>query len=170
VNISNSEEGESNGGQQSDNDAGSHNSGEVSDGELSDTTGAVAIAAIEAERDVSIALIHAENEAARIEAQASSAEQIIEATTDHNEELEQCRNEIAELREKLDRLAEQLTPPPLSEVSEEIIPENSGIAPVNSLTDQFIVTPEASIKTVLSDVNEDVEETLARPIKRLIVI
>jgi hypothetical protein len=138
---------------------GSHNSGE------NDT---LEVAQLETTADITLAAIDAETERARIDANREVALAEIEATKLFNEELEECRNQISALKSQLTALENSLTPPPVPEPQVET--EQLEIVPETNSMDQSTVTPEASIETALSDVNEDVEQIVERPIKRFVGI
>jgi hypothetical protein len=118
-----------------------------------DTSPIVAVAEIEASRDIALAEIGASVERERIEVEA---EQIKE-----NEELVECQRQIAELREQVENLTNLLTPPP---ALEEMGMDELQIAPEMNLTEPSTVAPTPETQTELSDESVDenpvVEETV----------
>jgi hypothetical protein len=118
-----------------------------------DTSPIVAVAEIEASRDIALAEIGASVERERIEVEA---EQIKE-----NEELAECQRQIAELREQVENLTNLLTPPP---ALEEMGMDELQTAPETNLTEPSTVAPTPETQTELSDESVDenpvVEETV----------
>lgn len=112
--------------------------------ELTAENPAVAIAAIEAERDVTIAAIHADTEAAHIEARS-------EAATERNEEWESrfqsLTEQIATLTGAVAALAIQSTPPALSAPDPEPEPEPLPEVNPETMTDTNETETEPSSET-----------------------
>jgi len=140
---------------------GSHNP-DATTGEQAGISDAVAIAGIEAERDITVASIHADTEQTRIERSAEALEEIVEATN----EVEQCRAEIAQLRERLETMESSLTPPPppVEEIAQEIAEEITETALETpeepSLIPQSIATPTIETQTEVSVENEEGERAV----------
>jgi hypothetical protein len=113
-----------------------------SDSEVStdDKPSNVAIAEIEAGRDIALAEIHSEVERERIE-------------HEHGE-LDECRKEIADLRAKVEQMEILLTPPLQSE--EQVIAEQSAIVPEQNLTEPSIAAP--TLETMTEPLDESAEE------------
>lgn len=144
--ISNSEEGgenveQQNNGGQADNSLGAQSEQSQSD--------AVVIAAIEAERDVSLAEIHGDIERERIAVEETR----VEAITERNEELEKCRKEIAELRARVEEMA-LLIPPPQLVVETEM--ETLPIVQESDLIQPDTVAP--TVETLMEPSEEKEEE------------
>jgi hypothetical protein len=157
--VSNSNEEIENAGQSELSNNEAHTDGasggiELADGP-NDTTQSegVAIAAIEAERDITLAAISSEVERERIELEGER----IEALSEEKEELEACRRELAELREAVTKLENLLTPPPQLEVVTET--EELPIVPETDLTQPSTAAPTAEQRT--ENLEENVEESLA---------
>lgn len=158
--ISNSETDNNNGtdnGQISDNGSGSHSSDEpaqpIGDG-ISPATEQVAIAAIEAERDVALAEIHSDVERERIAVEAER----VEATVDLNEELNKCREEIAALTAKVETLENTLIPPqPLAIVETEELP---------IVQESDLIQPDTAAPTV-ETLTEPGEESVAESLEEI---
>lgn len=105
----------------------------------------IAVAEIEATRDIALAEIGASVERERIAAQS-----------EHDGELEECRREIQELREAVTALQEtvlSLTPPPVLEVVEEQLETHSE----PSLTHPSTAAP--TTETMTEALEESVEES-----------
>lgn len=118
----------------------------------------VAIAAIEAERDVTIAALAAESEASRQTAHSEIVEQVIEPV---KSEIEICREEIANLTKRLEAMEvkDMLIPPvQAQELAEEIVTEivETLTEPASDLTPQSTVTP--TTETMTEALEESVEE------------
>lgn len=107
----------------------------------------VAIAEIEAERDITLAAIHSDVERERIAVEGERIEAIVES----NEDLELCRREIANLTERVEALSLLIQPP----VSEEVIAELLETAPELNLTEPSIAVPIVETQMELSEENED---------------
>lgn len=106
----------------------------------------VAVAAIEAERDIELAEIHATTERERI---AVEHEHIVAVVEDHKE-LEECRREIAELQEKVEALSLLIQPPQPVEVLEDQLE----IAPEPNLIQPSTAAPMPEMLTELSEESE----------------
>lgn len=155
--VSNSNEGEENAGSENSIDAPhsdgpTGDSGSSLDDDATPQSENVAIAAIEAERDITLAAIHSDVERERIELEGER----IEAIAESNEELEICRREIAALTEKVEALATLLIPPlPLEvvEMTEELptVEETDLIQPS---------TQVPTVETMTEPLEESVEERL----------
>lgn len=120
--------------------------------EANEPTDAVAIAAIEADKEIKIAEIHADVEEARIEAQIEQTEVLAEQS---NRDYDECRREIAALTETVERLeilVNSLTPPPVLEV---VTTE-----PLETATEMNLTQPSTAAPTVetLMEVSEENEE------------
>lgn len=112
------------------------------------TETAVEIAQIEAERDITIAAIHAETEQAHIEANAERHEY-------NHEEYEWLRAQVTSLQEQVTSLQQSSIPPPLlEEVLEEVLEE-----PATMETDLILPsTLEGTSETPMELTPESVEE------------
>jgi hypothetical protein len=169
--VSNSSEELENAGQSEHSDNAPHSDGSQSIIELADgpndvtQSESVAIATIEAERDVTLAAIHSEVERERIELEAER----VEAISESNEELEICRREIAALTEKVETLERLLTPPPPLEIVTE---EQLEIVPEPSLTEPSTAAPTIETQTEHSEesAGEKLEEAIQKPVRRFIAI
>jgi hypothetical protein len=120
--------------------------------ETNDPSDAVAIAAIEADKEIKIAEIHADIEEARIEAQTEQTEVLAEQS---NRDYDECRREIAALAETVERLEmliNSLTPPPVLEV---VTTE-----PLETVTETNLTQPSTAAPTaeMLMEVSEENEE------------
>ena len=126
----------------------------------------VTIAAIEAERDVALAEIHSDVERERIAVEAERVETVSEV----NEELEECRREIATLTEAVRKLENLLIPPPPLEVVE--VTEELPTAPETDLIQPSTQAPTVETMTELSEesVDERPEETIPNRVRRFIAI
>jgi hypothetical protein len=125
-------------------------------GSASTDGNAIEIARIEAERDLTIAAIDAETEQARIAASAAP-----------NQELELWQTRLTTLEAELAEIKNLLTPPPQLEetIVEEIQEPTTEQLETHSeppSTDQFMPVPTVEIGTALSEVNEDVNQDLAK--------
>lgn len=137
----------------------SHNNGNAASGAegLDADTGAlslaeqpgVAIAAIEAERDIGIAEIHASVERERIELEADRIEAIVES----NGELEECRNRILTLEAQMEELRSLIPPPPQEATTEtellETAPEPHLIQP--STAAPMLETPMEALEESVAE-------------------
>lgn len=136
--------------QSSGDEPNSDNVGSQSDGDgASSVSDAVAIAAIQAERDVTLGEISSDIERERIRLEQERVEQISEK----NEELEECRREIAELREQMEQLRLSIQPQQLEEAEME---ELSETVPEPNLIQPSTAAPTPEMETELSE--ESVEE------------
>ncbi len=123
---------------------------------------AVAITRIESERDIAIASINADIEQQRIETDAEALETIIEAKS----EIELCREEIANLKTRIEAMEISSTPPPLRQeaiaetVAEEITEAVSETPLEESSILQSTATPTAEIQTEVSVENEEGEKVI----------
>lgn len=127
------------------NEISSYNPG---DAEQNSDQPLVAVAEIEANRDVAIASIESEVERERLGLEAEHIKQ----ENENAKELEECRRSIAELREQMDNLANTLIPP---QVSEEATEELSEIAPETNLTEPSTAAPIVETPTELSEESAD---------------
>lgn len=114
---------------------------------------AVAIAAIEADKEIKIAEIHSETEQARIEAQTEQTEVLAEAA---KEDYQECLSQLQMLKETVERLettVNSLTPPPVLEV---VTMEELPTAPETNLTQPSIAAP--TLETMTEPLEESEEE------------
>jgi hypothetical protein len=145
-------------------EAGTDGTIELGNGELEPTTesadSAVEIARINAERDVTIAVIEAD------------ADRETAPNGPINEELEECRQRILTLEQALETIQNSLTPTPSTEVivepPMEQMQEELETAPETNSTDEYTQVPTVEIGTALSAVNEDVEQDLNKVKPRFI--
>lgn len=125
----------------------SHDNGNATDG----TSPIVAVAEIEAERDVTLAAIHDETERERLRLEAER----VAAIEDSNREYTECQREIQELRERVETLTALLIPPqPLEEMVTE---EPLEIAEETNLTPPSTAAP--TVETLTEPSEESVEES-----------
>jgi hypothetical protein len=170
--VSNSNEDLENAGSPEPSNVTPHSDGAQSNIELADgpndatQSEGVAIAAIEAERDITLAAISSEVERERIELEGER----IEALSEEKEELEACRRELAELREAVTKLENLLTPPPQLEVVTET--EELPIVPETDLTLPSTVAPtvEQSLENSEENLEERTEEVIPSRVRKFIAI
>jgi len=162
--VSNSNEELDNAGEQTHSSNEAHSDGASGDAGPGDgpidapQSEGVAIAAIEAERDITLAAISSETERARIEVEAERVETVSEV----NEEIELCRREIAELAGKITALENLLTPPPPLEIVET---EELPTVPETDLTQPSTAAPTVETQTEHSE--ESVEERVEEAIQKV---
>lgn len=142
-----------------------NDSGSLVDETIADRSDDVAIAVIEAERDITLAAISDDTERERIRLEAER----VEAITERNEEIEECRREIQELRERVETLTNSLIPPPLPET---VMEEQLEIAPETNLIPQSTVDPDSETMTEASEesVEESPVEEIPNRVRRFIAI
>jgi hypothetical protein len=174
INVSNSNEDSGNGDEEiqggaSGNEA--HSDGDTSNGgsplagnDEPPLTEAIAVASIEAERDVALAEIHSDVERERIALEAERIE-------NENRELAECQRQIQELTERVEALS-LLIPPLVSETVQEEVTEQLEIVEEANLTPQSIVVPTAETQTEHSEesVEERLEEAIPSRVRRFIAI
>jgi dGTP triphosphohydrolase len=138
--------------------------------ELAPVSDAVAIAEIEAERDVTIAAIQAETTTAIIEAET-------ERETSWQTEAAELRTNIAELKQTVETLAnllpgpaDQLTPEPLTEAAAEVAETIAEAEAANNSTPQFTLAPISETRTEVTlesaDEKPEAEATATVTVKR----
>jgi len=130
---------------------------------------AVAVAEIEANRDIALAAIHSETEQARIEVEAER----IEAIAEGNKEYDECRQEIQRLTGIVESLSERvnsLIPQPVLEVVETV--EELPTAEETNLIPQSTVVPTAETQTEPSEesAEERAEEAIPSRVRKFIAI
>jgi hypothetical protein len=134
------------------------------DGILEPGSEQIAVAAIEAERDVALAEIHSDVERERIELERDALET-------RNEDIAECRREVERLTALVDSLMETvnlLTPPPILELVTEELPT----VPECDLTQPSTAAPTVETLTELSEesAEERQEEVIPNRVRRFIAI
>jgi hypothetical protein len=149
ISSENSSSGENAGDNSGPGEFSSHNNGDATEDSASPI---VAVAQIEAERDVTLAAIHDETERERLRLEAER----IEAIEEGNKEYSECQREIQELREQVQKLTDLLIPPqPLEETAVE---EQLEIAPETISIQPSTVAP--TVETLMEPSEESAEESL----------
>lgn len=162
--VSNSSEGEHNEepitpGNETHSNGDSELSGSELVGDPSpDNSENVAIAEIEAGRDVALATIHSDVERERIAVEAERIET-------ENKGYDECREEISQLRGMVETIAEQLNSliPPL--VSEEMAMEELPIVPEPNLTEPSTQAPTLETMTEHSEENAEENPVVVEEVK-----